>query len=136
MSKRCGKGEIEKIGENCAIVLGLKDIFPDVNVTGEYIHPCGIDNHDQWDELKIGLPKIAQDFIKNFDSLCRSIPKDPVAKIFSCYSYLPAENNLYIIQCLIDIKRKSIINLKYLLTPKFPEQYFCVILVFLSLTFA
>ena len=47
----------------------MKDIFPDVNVTGDYIYPFGIDYNDRWDELKIHLPKVAQDFINVFDSL-------------------------------------------------------------------
>jgi hypothetical protein len=69
LSKRCGEEEIEIIGENCAITLALKDIFSEVVVTGDYIHPFGIDDCVRWDELKIPLPKIAQDFIKVFDSL-------------------------------------------------------------------
>ena len=71
LTKQCGEEEIEIIGENCAIALALKDIFPKVNVTGDYIHPFGIDDNDRWNEFKIALPKIAQDFIKNFDSLCK-----------------------------------------------------------------
>jgi hypothetical protein len=69
LSKRCGEEEIEIIGENCAIALAVKGIFPDVVVTGNYIHPFGIDDCDRWDELKIALPKIAQDFVRVFDSL-------------------------------------------------------------------
>ena len=69
LSKSCGSEELEIIGENCAIALGLKHIFPEVVVTGDYIYPFGIDYNDRWDELKIALPKIAQDFIRVFDSL-------------------------------------------------------------------
>ena len=69
LSKRCGSEELEIIGENCAIALALKDIFPDLNVTGEFIYPFGIDYKERWSKLKIALPKIAQDFIKVFDSL-------------------------------------------------------------------
>ena len=68
LSKSCGSEDLEIIGENCAIALALKDIFPDVNVTGNCIYPFGIDN-DRWNELKIELPKTAQDFIRVFDSL-------------------------------------------------------------------
>jgi len=69
LSKNCGSEELEIIGENCAIALALKDIFPEVNVTGAYIYPFGIDHDNKWGELKIALPKIAQDFIGVFDSL-------------------------------------------------------------------
>jgi hypothetical protein len=69
LSKGCGAEELEIIGENCAIALAVKEIFPDVVVTGDFIYPFGVDDNDQWDELKILLPKMAQDFIKNFDSL-------------------------------------------------------------------
>jgi hypothetical protein len=69
LCKRCGTDENEIIGENCAIALALNGIFPEVVVTGDYIHPFGIDDNDQWDVLKIALPKIAQDFIRIFDSL-------------------------------------------------------------------
>src|SRR5580704_16118851 len=69
-SKDCGIDEIENIGQNCAIALALKHIFQDVVVTGEFIYPFGIDDNEQWNELKIPLPKIAQDFIRVFDGLC------------------------------------------------------------------
>ena len=69
-SKKCGAEEIEVIGENCAIALALKHIFPEVVVTGDYIYPFGIDDCDNWNKLKIPLPKVAQDFISAFDSLC------------------------------------------------------------------
>ena len=59
---------------------------------------------------------------KNGIRFFKLIPKDPVTNIFQLpiHTCLP-ENNLYIIQCLIDIKRELRINLKDLLTPKFPE---------------
>ena len=69
LSRNCSSEDLEIIGENCAIALALKHIFPDVNVTGDCIYPFGMDYNDKWDELKIKLPKIAQDFIKVFDSL-------------------------------------------------------------------
>jgi hypothetical protein len=68
VSKECGMHNRENIGENCAIAHAVKDIFPDVSVTGTHIYPFGIDKSSQAD-LKIELPKIAQDFIKVFDSL-------------------------------------------------------------------
>lgn len=69
LSKNCGSKELEIIGKNCAIALALKHIFPDVNVTGDYIYPFGMDYNNKCDDLKIVLPKIAQDFIRVFDSL-------------------------------------------------------------------
>ena len=35
------------------------------------MHPFGIDDNHRWNEFEIALPKIAQDFIKVFDSLCK-----------------------------------------------------------------
>jgi hypothetical protein len=69
MSKECGIHNRENIGENCAIAHAVKDIFPDVSVTGSHFYPFGIDKKNPIDDLKIELPKIAQDFIKIFDSL-------------------------------------------------------------------
>ncbi len=75
MSKECGAhGEIDIIGKNCAIAVSLKDIFPGVFVTCDYIYPFGIDENNSVDELKIEMPKIAKDFVRVFDSL-RAIPK-------------------------------------------------------------
>jgi len=71
LSKKCGAhNEDEIMGKDCAIALALKDIFPEVYVSGHYIYPFGIDENDKLDELKIALPKIAQDFVNVFDSLC------------------------------------------------------------------
>lgn len=68
-SKECGIHNRENIGENCAIAHAVKYIFPDVSVTGSHIYPFGMSKIDPTDDLKIELPKIAQDFIKVFDSL-------------------------------------------------------------------
>ncbi len=69
LSRQCGThSEIENFGENCAIALSLKDIFPDVFVTGGYVYPYGIDASDECDKLKIWLPDSANDFISRFDS--------------------------------------------------------------------
>jgi len=40
-----------------------------VSVSGDYIYPFGIDDNDKWNEFKIALPKLAQNFIKVFDAL-------------------------------------------------------------------
>jgi len=69
LSKDCGQNEIEIIGKNCAIALAMKDIFPEVFVSGYYIHPFGSDDEDPMANLEIPLPKIAQDFVRLFDSL-------------------------------------------------------------------
>jgi len=73
LSRDCGQNEIEIVGKNCAIALALKDIFPEVFVSGYYIHPFGSEKDNKLAELEIPLPKIAQDFVRLFDSLC-SIP--------------------------------------------------------------
>jgi hypothetical protein len=70
LSKECGAhNDFDTIGKNCAIAITLKDIFPEVVVTDYYIFPFGIDNKNKLDELRIVMPKIAQDFVKVFDSL-------------------------------------------------------------------
>jgi|SRR5450631_1908411 len=69
LSKDCGQNELEIIGKNCAIALALKDIFPDVFVSGYYIHPFGSDDENPMASLEIPFPKIAQDFVRLFDSL-------------------------------------------------------------------
>ena len=67
LSKNCGcNGEISSIGNNCAIAIALKDLFPSVHVKEDYILPFGIDPIEQPD-LKIPLPEIARQFIKLFD---------------------------------------------------------------------
>ena len=74
-SKGCGAhNDVEKIGNNCAIALAVKDIFPNVFVTAHHIYPFGIDANNEYIHLRIALPKIALDFIKLFDWL-RSIHK-------------------------------------------------------------
>jgi len=70
LSRNCGRNEFEIIGKNCAIALALKDIFPDVFVSGYYIHPFGSDDENKMGHFEIPLPKIAQDFVRVFDSLC------------------------------------------------------------------
>jgi hypothetical protein len=70
LSKECGaNNDFDTIGKNCAIAIALKDIFPGVVVTDYYIYPFGIDNKNKLDDLRIVMPKIAQDFVKIFDSL-------------------------------------------------------------------
>ena len=70
LSKECGAhNDFDTIGKNCAIAIALKDIFPEVVVTDYYIFPFGIDNKNKLDDLRIVMPKIAQDFVKVFDSL-------------------------------------------------------------------
>ncbi len=70
LSKYCGaNNEIETTGKNCAIAVSLKDMFPYVFVTGYYIYPFGTDEHSNLNDLKIEMPKIAQDFVRVFDSL-------------------------------------------------------------------
>lgn len=67
-SKECGtRKDVEKIGNNCAIALALKDIFPEVFVSAHYIYPFGIDENNEYSQLRIAMPKIALDFIKVFD---------------------------------------------------------------------
>ncbi len=69
-SKQCGfNDEVEIIGKNCAIANALKDIFPDVMVTGHHIYPFGIDEYEESDDPKIPIPEVAQNFIRVFDSL-------------------------------------------------------------------
>jgi hypothetical protein len=67
-AKYCGQGDLQTIGDNCAIAVALQDLFPDVFVTGNHIHPFGFDEERKM-ETTIALPVIAQDFIKVFDSL-------------------------------------------------------------------
>jgi hypothetical protein len=67
-AKFCGQDEQRSIGDNCAIAIALQDLFPDVFVTGNHIHPFGFDEEARA-EMIIALPQIAQDFIKIFDSL-------------------------------------------------------------------
>ncbi len=70
-SKDCGinDDETETIGKNCAISVAVKDIFPDVFVTDHHIYPQGIRETDSAADIKIMMPKIAQDFVRIFDSL-------------------------------------------------------------------
>jgi len=48
-----------------------KVIFPDVFITGDCIYTFSINEKNKLGCLKIAMPKIAQDFIKVFDSLCK-----------------------------------------------------------------
>jgi len=69
-SKGCGAhNDVDKIGNNCAIALAVKDFFPNVFVTAHHIYPFGADESNEYIHLRIELPKIALDFIKLFDSL-------------------------------------------------------------------
>jgi hypothetical protein len=72
-AKTCGQGELKTVGYNCAIALAVKDLFPNVFVTGDHIHPFGYDQKGI-SEMSITLPPIARDFIKIFDSLV-AIPR-------------------------------------------------------------
>ena len=76
LSKDCGTNddETETVGKNCAIAIAVKDIFPDVFVTDHHIYPQGIREADSRSDVKIMMPKIAQDFVRIFDSL-RGISK-------------------------------------------------------------
>lgn len=49
--------------------MALKDFFPEVFVSGYYIHPFGSEDDNKLADLEIALPKIARDFVKHFDSL-------------------------------------------------------------------
>jgi|GEM_PF-1467162 hypothetical protein len=70
MSKECGvREDVATIGKNCAIALTLKDIFPDVFVSGDNIYPFGREDIDPSHNVTIPMPKIARDFVKVFDSL-------------------------------------------------------------------
>lgn len=70
LSKECGVHEdVTTVGKNCAIALTLKDIFPDVFVSGNDIYPFGIDDKNPSQTFIIPMPKIARDFVKVFDSL-------------------------------------------------------------------
>lgn len=69
-SKNCGiNDETETVGTNCAIAIAVKDIFPEVFVTDHHIFPLGIKETDSTADLRILMPKIAQDFVKIFDAL-------------------------------------------------------------------
>ncbi|HEU5053350.1 MAG TPA: hypothetical protein VFT78_09565 [Hanamia sp.] len=73
-SKECGtRNDIEKIGNNCAIAVALKDVFPNVFVTPHHIYPFGIIENEEFSLFRISLPVIAHNFIKVFDAL-RCIP--------------------------------------------------------------
>ena len=61
----------QMIGEHCAIAVALKDLFPDVYVSGNNIHPFGFNSQSSSYNLSIELPQVAKDFIKVFDSLCK-----------------------------------------------------------------
>jgi hypothetical protein len=64
-SKKCGDGSLFKIGENCAIALAVRDIFPLAYVDSRKIHALG---YCQNFETIIYLPQNARDFIDVFDS--------------------------------------------------------------------
>ncbi|HLY71940.1 MAG TPA: hypothetical protein VKR53_19535 [Puia sp.] len=67
-AKYCGQDQQQFIGDKCAIAVALQDLFPNVFVTGNHIHPFGFDQ-EGISEMTIVLPLVAQNFIKVFDSL-------------------------------------------------------------------
>ena len=70
ITKDCGTNdEVEMIGDNCPIVEALKDIFPQVHVSGDDIYPNGIDEDNEQSDLTIPMPENAKDFVHAFDSL-------------------------------------------------------------------
>jgi hypothetical protein len=70
LSKECGvNGDVATIGKNCAIALTLKDLFPNVFVSGDDIFPFGKEDKNPSHHITIPMPKVARDFVKVFDSL-------------------------------------------------------------------
>jgi hypothetical protein len=69
-AKFCGGREQQSIGENCAIAIAIKDLFPAAFVSKNHIHPLGFEQAG----MSIELPPIARDFIRVFDSLV-AMPK-------------------------------------------------------------
>jgi hypothetical protein len=64
-SYRCGtENEIDRIGNHCPIALALIERFPDVFVSGTYIHPFGDES-----DLAFPLPAEGIEFLQRFDSL-------------------------------------------------------------------
>ena len=61
-------------GENCAIAIALKDLFPNAYISNYSVSPFGRNTKKYGENLEILLPPIAQHFIKLFDSL-RAVPK-------------------------------------------------------------
>jgi hypothetical protein len=67
-SKMCGrfdKQQVGGIGENCAVALAVRDIFPNAYVATEVICPLGISVGAHQAEIK--LPREVSDFIRVFD---------------------------------------------------------------------
>lgn len=64
-SKNCGPKAPEN-GNNCAIAIALKDIFPDVYVSADCVHPFG-NTDDASKKIHIPLPPVARQFVKLFD---------------------------------------------------------------------
>ena len=92
LSKACGApDDVETIGDNCAIARAMKDIFPDAFVTGQDIYPFGIDEDNKLADLKITMPKIAQDFIIAFDTLCENPNSRPLLPEFEFDISIPDE---------------------------------------------
>jgi hypothetical protein len=61
----CGtENEVDMIGNHCAISKALRERFPDVFVSGTYIHPFGDES-----DVAIPLPDEAIKFIHRFDAL-------------------------------------------------------------------
>ena len=66
-SRTCGtENNKPETGSTCAVAFSLKDIFPDVYVSYNYIFPWGIDS-EKGKNVKITMPVIAKQFIKLFD---------------------------------------------------------------------
>jgi hypothetical protein len=63
-SKMCGGESSNRIGENCAIALAVRDIFPNAYVDSRKIHALG---YCEDFEAIIYLPQEARDFIDEFD---------------------------------------------------------------------
>ncbi len=90
-SRNCGRNEIEIIGRNCPIALALKDIFPEAFVSGNYIHLFGSEDENNVANLEIPLPKVAQDFVRLFDSLSTNPGARPLLPEFEFEISIPDE---------------------------------------------
>ena len=89
--KKCGTENNKRdIGSNCAIAFALKDIFPNVYVTGYYIFPFGIDAGKE-EDIKITMPVIAQQFVKLFDGFSLMPNLRPLLPEFEFSINIPGE---------------------------------------------
>lgn len=64
----CGKKIARSTGENCAIALAVRDIFPEAFVSHENIYPFAPEDGKRDYKSRIDLPLEAQDFIVDFDN--------------------------------------------------------------------